>query len=49
MVTTRHGVTSILDIQSVEFARQYQLGAYWARYGDEQGDAPNLIRTSLLG
>ncbi len=40
MVTTRHGVTPILDIQSVEFARQYQLGAYWARYGDEQGNAP---------
>ena len=40
MATTKRDVTPLLDIQSAEFARQYQLGAYWARYGDEQGHGP---------
>lgn len=59
MATTQHDVTPILDIQNTEFAEQYQLGAYWARYGDEQGDGPqpdiyfitnitNLIKSSHL-
>jgi len=40
MATTRREVTPILAIQRAEFADQYQLGAYWARYGDEQGNGP---------
>src|SRR5438445_9824495 len=40
MAQTKHNVTPILDIQSAEFAYQYQLGAWWARYGDEQGNGP---------
>lgn len=40
MAKNKHDVTPILDIQSTEFAEQYQLGAYWARYGDEQGHGP---------
>src|SRR5260370_9638407 len=40
MATTKRDVSPILDIQSAEFAEQYQLGAYWARYGDEQGNGP---------
>ncbi len=40
MATTKHDVTPLLDIQNAEFAHQYQLGAYWARYGDEQGNGP---------
>ena len=39
-MTEQRDVTPILDIQSAEFADQYQLGAYWARYGDEQGNGP---------
>src|SRR5260370_5209341 len=40
MGTTKRDVYPILDIQSAEFADQYQLGAWWARYGDEQGNGP---------
>src|SRR5258708_38889580 len=40
MAKTKHDVTPLLDIQNAEFADQYQLGAYWARYGDEQGNGP---------
>jgi len=40
MATTKRDVTPILDIQNAEFAHQYQLGAWWARYGDEQGNGP---------
>ena len=40
MAATKRDVTPIVDIQSAEFAHQYQLGAYWARYGDEQGNGP---------
>jgi hypothetical protein len=40
MATTKHDVPPLLDIQNAEFANQYQEGAYWARYGDEQGNGP---------
>src|SRR5690349_10849682 len=40
MAKTERDVTPILDIQNAEFAEQYQLGAWWARYGDEQGNGP---------
>lgn len=44
MATTRHEVTPIVDIQSAAFGHQYQLGAYWARYGDEQSNGPQSDR-----
>src|SRR6266446_1567898 len=40
MVRTKLHIPPLLDIQSAEFARQYQLGAHWARYGDGQGHGP---------
>lgn len=40
MAATKRDVPPILDIQSAEFAHQYQLSAHWARYGDEQGNGP---------
>lgn len=40
MATTKRDVPPILDNQSAEFAHQYQLSAYWAQYGDEQGNGP---------
>src|SRR5712664_1553786 len=40
MAKTQHDIPSLLDIQNALFAKQYQLGAYWARYGDEQGNGP---------
>jgi len=40
MAKTKYDVTPILDIQHSEFAEQYQRGAWWARYGDEQGCGP---------
>lgn len=40
MAPAKYDVTPILDIQSAEFAEQYQLGTWWARYGDEQGNGP---------
>ena len=30
----------LIDIQSAEFARQYELGKWWSMYGDEQGSEP---------
>jgi hypothetical protein len=36
----------LIDIQSAEFARQYQLGRWWSMYGDEQGNGP--VRASYL-
>ena len=30
----------LIDIQSAEFARQYELGIWWSMYGDEQGQGP---------
>lgn len=29
-----------IDIQSREFAKQYELGVWWSMYGDEQGRGP---------
>ena len=44
MATTKHDITPIVDIQSAEFGHKYQLGAYRARYGDEQGNGPQSDR-----
>jgi hypothetical protein len=30
----------LIDIQSAEFAKQYELGKWWSMYGDEQGQGP---------
>ena len=30
----------LIDIQSAEFAEQYELGRWWSMYGDEQGKGP---------
>ena len=30
----------LIDIQSTEFAKQYELGRWWSMYGDEQGQGP---------
>jgi hypothetical protein len=30
----------LIDIQSVEFAKQYENGVWWSMYGDEQGNGP---------
>src|SRR5712691_9687982 len=48
MATTKRDVTPIVDIQSAEFAHQYQLGVYWARYGDEQGNGPQSDRYLIV-
>jgi len=32
----------LIDIQSAEFAKQYELGKWWSMYGDEQGQGPVL-------
>lgn len=37
---TKHDVLPLLDIHKNQFADQYQQGAWWARYGDEQGKGP---------
>src|SRR5215469_12278204 len=33
-------IVPLIDIQSGEFARQYELGVWWSMYGDEQGQGP---------
>ncbi len=30
----------LIDIQSEEFAKQYEYGVWWSMYGDEQGNGP---------
>jgi hypothetical protein len=30
----------LIDIQSAEFAKQYEFGRWWSLYGDEQGQGP---------
>jgi hypothetical protein len=30
----------LINIQSAEFAKQYELGKWWSMYGDEQGHGP---------
>lgn len=39
-MATTHDIFPLFDIQNVQFADQYQLGAWWARYGEEQGTGP---------
>ncbi|HEX6551783.1 MAG TPA: hypothetical protein VF026_03410 [Ktedonobacteraceae bacterium] len=39
-ITNKLSVTSLIDIQSAEFAKQYKLGKWWSMYGDEQGKGP---------
>jgi len=33
-------IVPLIDIQSAEFAEQYELGKWWSMYGDEQGKGP---------
>jgi hypothetical protein len=33
-------IVPLIDIQSREFAKQYELGKWWSMYGDEQGKGP---------
>lgn len=33
-------MTPLIDFQSTEFAKQYDLGKWWSMYGDEQGQGP---------
>ncbi|MFL5625945.1 MAG: hypothetical protein ACJ788_10180 [Ktedonobacteraceae bacterium] len=40
MATRKQTVTPLIDIQSTEFAKQYELGVWWRMYGDEQGQGP---------
>ncbi len=39
-VTRSFSVPVLLDIENPEFARLYELGVFWAMYGEEQGDGP---------
>jgi hypothetical protein len=36
-ITRNLSVCPLLDITDPEFAKQYELGVWWAIYGDEQG------------
>jgi len=42
MLNDAHVSTTVplIDIQSIEFATQYENGAWWSMYGDEQGKGP---------
>ena len=46
MATKRQSFTPLIDIQSAEFAEQYERGVSWSMYGDEQGNGP--VPTSYL-
>ena len=37
-VTRRLSVVPLVEITDPEFGRQYELGVWWALYGDEQGN-----------
>jgi len=39
-VTSRLTVQALLDIDNAEFARWYELGVWWAMYGEPQGCGP---------
>ncbi len=39
-VTRSFSVQALLDIEDAEFAHWYGLGAFWAMYGDYQGNGP---------
>src|SRR5579859_2575367 len=36
-VTSKLTVQALLDIENADFAHWYELGVWWAMYGDEQG------------
>jgi len=40
MTTKQQSLTPLIDIQSVEFAKQYERGVWWSMYGEEQGQGP---------
>ena len=40
MATRKHSFTPLLDIQSADFAEQYEYGVWCSMCGDEQGDGP---------
>ncbi len=48
MAMITYDVSPLLDILNTEFAKQYQPGAYWAQYGDEQDCGPQLDRYLLV-
>ena len=39
-MATKQQLIPLIDIQSAEFAKQYERGVYWSMYGDEQGNGP---------
>jgi hypothetical protein len=39
-VTSKLTVQALLDIDNAEFAHWYELGVWWAMYGEEQGRGP---------
>jgi hypothetical protein len=39
-ITSKLRVQALLDIDNAEFAHWYELGVWWAMYGDEQGRGP---------
>jgi hypothetical protein len=39
-VTRSFSVPALLDIENPEFARLYELGMFWAMYGEKQGRGP---------
>ncbi len=39
-VTSKLRVQALLDIDNAEFAHWYELGVWWAMYGEEQGKGP---------
>ena len=43
-VTRSFAVEPLLDIHNAEFAHWYELGVWWAMYGEEQGKGPELAR-----
>jgi hypothetical protein len=52
VMATNQLLTHLIDIQSAEFAEQYELGVNWSMYGDEQGKGPvpaSYLVTNLKG
>jgi len=39
-ITRKIQATPLVDIQSEEFAKQYERGVWWSMYGDRQGKGP---------
>jgi hypothetical protein len=48
MATAKRDVPALLALQNAEGADQYQLGAHWARHGDEQGKGPQSDKYLFL-